>query len=178
MNHLFIIFSENGKLHTHCEKLINSTQYRNILEEVRMCFLNGKQSHSPVSGDDSLEESGILLVYDAHNDPAYDKERLASALQKISTKYKHLYVCYHARSAEGWEDKISELDLKWAKKAITKSHTEEPYSFLHEFHSGLKTIEDLIAFLAQRRRKTVQRKQMYIQKQLVLGNWRSKIPSK
>lgn len=146
MNHLFIIFSENGKLHTCCEKLVSST-YEDILKETRMCYLNGKRFHLPIVKEDGdFEESGILLVYDAHENDAHDKEKTLTALKKISTKYSHLYVCYHSRSANSWEEEINALGLLLAKKHIIKSHTDKPYTFLHEFHEGDKSIQDLIDF--------------------------------
>lgn len=145
MNHLFIIFSENGKLHQFCEELVNNTHI-DILKGTKMCFLNGKQVHLPLADNDSIDESGVLLVYDAHNNAAHDKDKTLSALQNISTKYRHLYVCYHARSAEEWKEEVSNLNLTWTNEPITKSHYDAPYSFLNEFHQGLKTIDDLISF--------------------------------
>jgi len=171
MKHLFIIFSENGRLYDYCRTLIDKTNYRDILSDKELCFLNGKSCHIPFHQHElEIDSDGVLLIYDAHENSTYDKSDTLEALQRISKKYSNLYICYHANtdSHEKWEKAISAININFSKKPIVKHHTEEPYKFLlHEFHAGTKTIEDLIDFWHNEEQKEEIKQKCFDRRQLI-----------
>ena len=150
MNHLFIIFSENGRLTSYCEKLLEHT-HQDLLKDIHMVFLNGEPLLIPINDDKvSIRENGVLLVYDAHEKGAHDKKPTLAILKKISEEYKHLYVCYHESSADGWQEALEGLGLTFEKVPMKKSHLEEPYQLLHRLYKGEITIQKrLLKLLSQ-----------------------------
>lgn len=143
MKKLLIIFAENGRLKDSYPEFIDDTS-KLLLIEPRIWFLNGKSVAEPIIDEKVKPEGpGILLVYDAHDDDAYDEEETKSLIAKISEAYGMLYVCYHIHTDDKWNSALKSLEHRHTRKPISRKHTEEPYFSLHAFHKGEKTLDDL-----------------------------------